>query len=195
MLPRSSKNVSSSSWATEDVGPAKEAKEEEAATNPASTTWLQSSIECAAGLINRPTLASLLGVVVGSTPPLRSLIVIREAPFRFALDAVELLGAGAIPLIIFVLGGQLSSGPSEVCTQPWGIFHDILAAFDKDIASTHLVGKRFYLISQTNSTDLSSVGAPSNLDSFSSATKLCLSSSTAKEWLHAAAHAGHCDCL
>ena len=62
--------------------------------------------------LNRPTCASLLGVVFGATPPLRQLVVERHAPLRFVLDALELLGAAAIPLIIFVLGGTLSNGPA-----------------------------------------------------------------------------------
>mmetsp|Transcript_8127 Transcript_8127/g.20168 ORF Transcript_8127/g.20168 Transcript_8127/m.20168 type:complete len:384 (-) Transcript_8127:559-1710(-) len=62
--------------------------------------------------LNRPTAASLLGMAVGVTPPLRGLLVLPEAPLRFLIDAMELLGKGAIPLILFVLGGQLSSGPT-----------------------------------------------------------------------------------
>ena len=60
--------------------------------------------------MNRPACASLAGVLVGCTP-LRRVLVLRDAPLRFMLDAMALLGAGAIPLIVFVLGSTLSSGP------------------------------------------------------------------------------------
>ena len=35
-----------------------------------------------------------------------------DAPLRWVLDAMELIGAGAVPLVIFVLGATLSKGPA-----------------------------------------------------------------------------------
>ena len=59
----------------------------------------------------RPSRASLLGLVVGVTP-LRHLLVTEGAPLRWVLDAMDLIGAGAVPLVIFVLGATLSDGPA-----------------------------------------------------------------------------------
>ena len=59
----------------------------------------------------RPSRASLLGLIVGVTP-LRDILVTEDAPLRWVLDAMELIGAGAVPLVIFVLGATLSKGPA-----------------------------------------------------------------------------------
>lgn len=60
--------------------------------------------------VNRPTMASLCGILVGCTP-LRDLLSAPDAPLRTALDGLNLIGSGAIPLLLFTLGGTLSKGP------------------------------------------------------------------------------------
>lgn len=63
------------------------------------------------GMLNRPTLASLLGVLVGCTP-LRGILSADDAPLRAFLDGMNLIGAGAVPLVILTLGATLSDGPA-----------------------------------------------------------------------------------
>ena len=67
------------------------------------------TLGCARAL-NRPTWASILGVLVGISAPLRSLFIEPGAPLEWVLDSFDLLGVGAIPLITFVLGSTLSNG-------------------------------------------------------------------------------------
>ena len=62
-------------------------------------------------VLNRPVKASIFGIVVGCTP-LRNLLATEDAPLRWVLDAMYLLGKGAIPSILFTLGAQLSNGPA-----------------------------------------------------------------------------------
>ena len=64
---------------------------------------------CCFGM-NRPTAATFAGILVGLTPPLRSLLVEHDAPLRWIFDCAALLGGGAIPVIVFVLGANLSAG-------------------------------------------------------------------------------------
>ena len=60
--------------------------------------------------LGAPVYASLVGVCCGAIGPVRSLIVERDAPLRWLLDAMDLLGAGGVPLVLFVLGANLSGG-------------------------------------------------------------------------------------
>ena len=68
------------------------------------------AVACTAQL-NAPTLASLLGLVVGCTP-LRGVISADGAPLKWVLDGMNLIGSGAVPLVIFTLGATLSDGPA-----------------------------------------------------------------------------------
>jgi len=60
--------------------------------------------------LNRPTMASLGGILVGCSP-LRLLFVTQEAPLRVTIDALNLVGTASIPLVLFTLGATLSKGP------------------------------------------------------------------------------------
>ena len=71
---------------------------------------LGKQLQSVCSTLNRPTLASLLGILVGCSP-LRYVLVTEDAPLRVVLEAILLLGQAAIPAIIFALGGSLAEGP------------------------------------------------------------------------------------
>ncbi|XP_009420836.2 protein PIN-LIKES 7-like [Musa acuminata AAA Group] len=61
-------------------------------------------------LLAPPTVASIMGVIVGATPWLKSLFAGSSAPLRVVEDTVKLLGDGTVPCITLVLGGNLTQG-------------------------------------------------------------------------------------
>lgn len=73
------------------------AKDAEASPATPRRAAVQRSMRKVGSLLNRPTCASLLGVLVGATPLLRDLLVSGGAPLRFVVDAMELLANG-VPL-------------------------------------------------------------------------------------------------
>lgn len=58
-------------------------------------------------ILNRPVLASLFGLLVGCTP-LRLVLAADGAPLRMLVDGMFLLGYGAVPTVVFILGATLS---------------------------------------------------------------------------------------
>ena len=65
--------------------------------------------------LNPPLKASLFGIVAGLTPSFQSFAIEEAAPLRWLVDAMQMLGAGAIPLVVFVLGANLSGGTKGGC--------------------------------------------------------------------------------
>ena len=61
-------------------------------------------------ILNRPIKASLFGLLIGCTP-LRPLMSDDDAPLRWILDGMNLIGLAAVPLVVFVLGATMSNGP------------------------------------------------------------------------------------
>jgi predicted permease len=59
--------------------------------------------------LNRPTMASFFGALVGVTP-VRAWVVPTDAPLRWVLDAFDMIGTAGIPLLLFLLGATLSKG-------------------------------------------------------------------------------------
>ncbi|GFS39408.1 auxin efflux carrier family protein [Actinidia rufa] len=57
-----------------------------------------------------PTIAAILGFVVGATMWLKNLLVGDNAPLRVIQDSVKLLGDGTLPCITLILGGNLIQG-------------------------------------------------------------------------------------
>ncbi|THU54085.1 hypothetical protein C4D60_Mb10t21300 [Musa balbisiana] len=53
---------------------------------------------------------TIMGVIVGATPWLKSLFAGSSAPLRVVEDTVKLLGDGTVPCITLVLGGNLTQG-------------------------------------------------------------------------------------
>ena len=57
-------------------------------------------------VLSPPVCAALIGATVGALPFLRSLLIERGAPLRVLFDVTELVGAGAIPCSLLVLGAS-----------------------------------------------------------------------------------------
>ncbi|URE42880.1 Membrane transport protein, partial [Musa troglodytarum] len=62
-------------------------------------------------LLAPPTVASIMGVIVGATPWLKSLFAGSNAPLRVVEDTVN---DGTVPCITLVLGGNLTQGKVEL---------------------------------------------------------------------------------
>jgi predicted permease len=61
-------------------------------------------------LLAPPTLAAILGLIVGAVTWLKNLLVSNGAPLRVIQDSIQLLGDGTIPCITLILGGNLTQG-------------------------------------------------------------------------------------
>ncbi|KAF9618763.1 hypothetical protein IFM89_002458 [Coptis chinensis] len=61
-------------------------------------------------LLAPPTIAAILGLVFGTVPWLKNLIIGDGAPLRVIQDSLKLLGDGTIPCITLILGGNLTQG-------------------------------------------------------------------------------------
>lgn len=97
-----------------------------------SSTTTRSSTKSASGALQRwgvgcleltrslgtPVYASLLGVCFGTIGPLRRLLIEPDGPLHWAFESMELLGAGGVPLVLFILGSNLSGGPTDAGLMP-----------------------------------------------------------------------------
>ncbi|RRT53123.1 hypothetical protein B296_00046203 [Ensete ventricosum] len=63
-----------------------------------------------AELMTPPTVAAIIGFVVGAIPWLKSLFVGTSAPLRVVQGSIKLLGDGTVPCITLILGGNLTQG-------------------------------------------------------------------------------------
>ncbi|XP_059438404.1 protein PIN-LIKES 7-like [Corylus avellana] len=61
-------------------------------------------------LLAPPTLAAIVGLIVGAVTWLRNIMVGDGAPLRVIQDSIQLLGDGTIPCITLILGGNLTQG-------------------------------------------------------------------------------------
>ncbi|TVU10371.1 hypothetical protein EJB05_43896, partial [Eragrostis curvula] len=61
-------------------------------------------------LMAPPTIASMIGFIVGLVPWLKSLIIGDGAPLKVIQDSLQLMGDGTIPCITLILGGNLTQG-------------------------------------------------------------------------------------
>jgi len=69
-------------------------------------------------LIAPPTVGVIAGFIVGAIPPAKALIVGASSPLRVIQDSISLLGDGAIPGIILLMGGHLVKGLSSSKLRP-----------------------------------------------------------------------------
>ncbi|XP_074584086.1 protein PIN-LIKES 5-like [Curcuma longa] len=73
-------------------------------------------------LLAPPTLAAIIGFIVGAVPWLKSLLVGSSAPLKVVQDSIKLLGDGTIPCITLILGGNLTRGIRKSSIKPMVIF-------------------------------------------------------------------------
>lgn len=64
-------------------------------------------------IMQPPTIASLLAIVVGSVPQLKKIVFGYEAPLSFITDSLNIMASAMVPSVMLVLGGMLSEGPRE----------------------------------------------------------------------------------
>lgn len=64
-------------------------------------------------LIQPPIIASVLAMILGCVPFLKSLIFTTDAPLYFFTDSCMILGEAMIPCILLALGGNLVDGPGS----------------------------------------------------------------------------------
>ncbi|XP_031501392.1 protein PIN-LIKES 2 [Nymphaea colorata] len=64
-------------------------------------------------ILQPPTIASLLAIVVGMVPHLKDFMFGADAPLSFFTDSLEILGGAMVPSVLLILGGMLAEGPNE----------------------------------------------------------------------------------
>ncbi|XP_050230331.1 protein PIN-LIKES 2-like [Mercurialis annua] len=64
-------------------------------------------------VLQPPTVASLLAIVIGVIPAAKELVYGNNAPFEFIIDSFSILSEAMVPSVMLVLGGMLSEGPNN----------------------------------------------------------------------------------
>jgi len=69
-------------------------------------------------LLSPPVISVITAIVLGMTPPLRRLLIEADAPLRIIMDTAELIGMGAIPCALLILGANLATSGSREAQVP-----------------------------------------------------------------------------
>ncbi|KAJ9682771.1 hypothetical protein PVL29_018653 [Vitis rotundifolia] len=64
-------------------------------------------------ILQPPTVASLLAIIIGMFPQLKSFFFDYDAPLSFITDSLSILAGATIPFVLLILGGMLAEGPYE----------------------------------------------------------------------------------
>ncbi|KAM5558035.1 protein PIN-LIKES 2 [Rosa sericea] len=64
-------------------------------------------------ILQPPTIASLLAIIIGMVPTLKSIVYDDDAVLSFITDSLEILSEAMVPSAMLVLGGSLAQGPNE----------------------------------------------------------------------------------
>lgn len=64
-------------------------------------------------ILQPPTIASLLAIIVGMVPQIKALFFRDDAPLSFISDSLEILAGATVPSVMLILGGMLAEGPNE----------------------------------------------------------------------------------
>ncbi|KDP34975.1 hypothetical protein JCGZ_09263 [Jatropha curcas] len=64
-------------------------------------------------ILQPPTIASLLAIIVGMVPQIKSFVFGYDAPLSFVTDSLEILAGAMVPSVMLILGGMLAEGPNE----------------------------------------------------------------------------------
>lgn len=64
-------------------------------------------------ILQPPTIASLLAIIVGMVPQIKALFFGDDAPLSFISDSLEILAGAMVPSVMLILGGMLAEGPNE----------------------------------------------------------------------------------
>ncbi|PON45781.1 Auxin efflux carrier [Parasponia andersonii] len=64
-------------------------------------------------ILQPPTIASLLAIIIGMVPQLKSFFFGYDAPLGFVTNSLEIVAAAMVPSVMLILGGMLAEGPNE----------------------------------------------------------------------------------
>ncbi|KAJ4972502.1 hypothetical protein NE237_005676 [Protea cynaroides] len=64
-------------------------------------------------ILQPPTIASLLAIIIGMVPQLKALFFGHDAPLSFFTDSLEILAGAMVPSVMLILGGMLTEGPND----------------------------------------------------------------------------------
>ncbi|KAK7407680.1 hypothetical protein VNO78_09691 [Psophocarpus tetragonolobus] len=64
-------------------------------------------------ILQPPTIASLLAIIIGSVPQLKAVFFGQDAPLSFMTDSFKILAGAMVPSVMLILGGMLAEGPNE----------------------------------------------------------------------------------
>ncbi|PKU62751.1 hypothetical protein MA16_Dca023315 [Dendrobium catenatum] len=64
-------------------------------------------------ILQPPTIASLLAIIVGMVPAFRDFAFGSDAPLSFFTDSLQILAGAVVPSVMLVLGGILAEGPND----------------------------------------------------------------------------------
>ncbi|CAL0314938.1 unnamed protein product [Lupinus luteus] len=64
-------------------------------------------------ILQPPTIASLLAIIIGMVPQLKAVFFGVEAPLSFITDSLQILGGAMVPSVMLILGGMFAEGPNE----------------------------------------------------------------------------------
>ncbi|KAF1863345.1 hypothetical protein Lal_00031230 [Lupinus albus] len=64
-------------------------------------------------ILQPPTIASLLAIIIGMVPQLKAVFFGVNAPLSFITDSLEILGGAMVPSVMLILGGMFAEGPNE----------------------------------------------------------------------------------
>lgn len=67
-------------------------------------------------ILQPPTIASLLAIIVGLVPQIKACFFGSEAPLLFISNSLEILAGAMVPFVMLILGGMLAEGPNESST-------------------------------------------------------------------------------
>ncbi|XP_020251741.1 protein PIN-LIKES 2-like isoform X2 [Asparagus officinalis] len=64
-------------------------------------------------ILQPPTIASLLAIVIGMVPMLKGFFFGDDAPLSFITDSLDILAGAMVPSVMLILGGILAEGPND----------------------------------------------------------------------------------
>ena len=64
-------------------------------------------------ILQPPIVASLLAIIIGMFPQLKSFLFDYDAPLSFITDSLSMLAGATIPFVLLILRGMLAEGPYE----------------------------------------------------------------------------------
>lgn len=64
-------------------------------------------------ILQPPTIASFLAIVIGVIPALKHIVYGADAPLQVITDSLDMMAQAAVPSVMLVLGGMIGEGPNE----------------------------------------------------------------------------------